>query len=148
MDNFRTILGDLYQVLPTEPILCPVPFTRKMTFEEKFLNTLRALRRAKGLRNRILQLANAYYLGQLLEKGTESLTQRSYYAQKLSLHYRTAVVRTYYIFEPFGVTQIMRTENTSLTMIRQLGSQEFHDLVTESYNILNGVENLEESVVT
>ena len=83
-----------------------------------------------------------------MEKGTESLTQRSYYAQKLSLHYRTVVVRTYYIFEPFGVAQIMRTRRTSLTMIRQLKSKEFRNLVEESLCIFNGVENLEESTVT
>jgi hypothetical protein len=129
MNAYQEILDDLAQIIPMEVTPPVSPYTNDMSFKKKFESTLKALERSKRFGSRVLQLINAYYLGKVLEVETESLAQRSYYAQKLSLHYRTVAVRTYYIFEPYGIVQIMRTRTTSLAMIRQLTLREFQNLL-------------------
>ena len=148
MTHYRTILEDLRATTPREVIAFPPPHEEHMTFEEKFRITHRALTRAKNTSNRILQLTNAFYLGQLLEIGAESEGQRKYYAQQLTAHYRTITKRMYHLFEIPGTEQIMRTTGTTLTTIRLLSSGEYEDLVSESLNVFNGVENLGGSDVT
>ncbi|PKC71103.1 hypothetical protein RhiirA1_453917 [Rhizophagus irregularis] len=41
-----------------------------------------------------------------------------------------------------GVNQIMRTENTTLTLVRKLRQEKYQDLVMRSLEIFNGVENM------
>jgi len=147
MDNYLNILEDLYQTSPEEPLIFPLPYQEDEPFREKFYETLEALKRSKRLNDRLLQLVNVYYLGELLEKKAESFTQSTYYAQKLSMHYRIAAIRMYYIFEPFGVAQIMRTQKTTLTMVRNAEFSKFCELVQKSWSIFSGAESLEGSVV-
>ena len=72
MDYYQTILDDLMNGLPAEVNKYPVPYEEWMTFEDKFKVTRKALFRAKSTNNRLLQLVNAFYLGQLLEEGADS----------------------------------------------------------------------------
>lgn len=64
------------------------PYTNDLELKEKFEVTLRALFQAKRLQNRSLQLAFAYYLGELLEEVMDPLVERAYYAKKLITYYR------------------------------------------------------------
>ena len=133
MNNYRTILDDLSNILPVRVTTYSPPYEDYFTFEEKFMQTRKALTRAKNTNNWILQLANIFYLGQLLETGTEE--DRNHYASQLTGHYKILTKRTYYIFEIPGVSQIMRTTKTKLSTIRLLSSKEYEDLVLEASNI-------------
>ena len=133
MNNYRTILDDLSNILPVRVTTYSSLYEDYFTFEEKFMQTRKALTRAKNTNNRILQLANVFYLGQLLETGTEE--DRNHYASQLTGHYKILTKRTYYIFEIPGVSQIMRTTKTKLSTIRLLSSKEYEDLVLEASNI-------------
>jgi hypothetical protein len=141
--HYRTVLDDLLRPVSEEEMEYDPPYDQGSTLEEKFTLTLKALSRAKRFHNRPLQLLNAYFLGQLLETKTESHIQRNYYARRLSTHYRLTAVKAFIIFESFGPRKIMNTAKTSLTTIRQLSMEEYHDLVIEAQRIFNGVENLE-----
>ena len=89
----------------------------------------------KRLQEKQLQLVNMFYLGQLLEKGMPSPGQRDEYARRLSVHYRTAAIRLFYIFEAPGVAQLMKAENITMTNLRNLSIEEHHDLVQLSNEI-------------
>ncbi|CAB4496104.1 unnamed protein product [Rhizophagus irregularis] len=62
--------------------------------------------------------------------------------QQLTPHYHITSQQIYYIFEALGVNQIMRTENTTLTLVRKLRQEKYQDLVMRSLEIFNGVENM------
>jgi hypothetical protein len=145
---YQIVLDDLSADVDEQEEEYMPPYDISATFQDKFNQTLKAISRAKRLQNRSLQLLNAYFLGQLLEKEAESLSQRGYYAQKLSQYYRITAIRTYYIFEVFSTRKIMKSLRTSLTTIRRLNAREFQDLVVRATIIFNGVENWEESDVT
>lgn len=140
----KSILADLLQNEEECEIEYGPPYDHTLPFKDKFNLTLQALLRAKRLQNRSLQLLNAYFLGQLLERETETLSQRSFYAQSLTTYYRITSVRTFYLFEVFGTKKVMSATRTSLMMIRKLKSHEFQDLVLKASMIFNGVENLGE----
>src|SRR5438045_5677813 len=127
MDYYQTILDDLMNGLPAEVNEYPVPYEEWMTFKDKFKVTRKALFRAKSTNNRLLQLVNAFYLGQLLEEGADSNDQRERYNRQLTVHYRIVAKRTYYLFEVSRVKQIMRTIKTTLTTIRMISSAKYED---------------------
>ncbi|CAB5145820.1 hypothetical protein RhiirA5_411367 [Rhizophagus irregularis] len=139
MDAFQIIYTDLYQNQPAVVVPYPPPFDDNISHGEKFRILKEAIERAKRFGNRILLLTNLFYMGHFLEKEMTG-TLRSYYAQQLSIHYRTSAIRIYYIFELPGVAQITRTTQTTSTMIRQLSHEEYQKLVTESIGISTGVE--------
>lgn len=123
------------------------PYTNDLELKEKFEVTLRALFQAKRLQNRSLQLAFAYYLGELLEEVMDPLVERAYYAKKLTTYYRITSIRAYFLFKPFGVSKIASSTSTSLTTLRKITTGEYQDLILRSTLIFNGVENWEESDV-
>lgn len=140
MNAYQNILEDLLRIYPADVASCPPPYAENLSLDEKFMALNDAIIKSKRMGNRTLQLTNVYYLGKFLERDVNNL-QRNYYAQQLSLHYRITAIRTFYIFEPHGVNQILKTTNTSLTMIRKLTQPEYSSLVERSVEIFNGVEN-------
>jgi hypothetical protein len=141
MNSYQLILEDILRILPTEVAPYVPPYGALSTMDEKFEALKESIERAKRLGNRQMQLANAFFLGRFLEKELGSNALRSYYMQKLTTHYRAAAIRTYYIFEAPGINQIMRTVNTTLTLVRRISQEEYQDLVMRSLEIFNGVEN-------
>ncbi|PKY47881.1 hypothetical protein RhiirA4_421756 [Rhizophagus irregularis] len=141
INAYQRILEDLRQLQPTEIVAYPPPYTTAASLEEKFDLINAAIERAKRIDDRILMLANVYYLGHFLEVEIRDNIRRSQFIQQLSIHFRTIAIRTYYIFEVSGVEQIMRTTQTTPTMIRKLNTAEYKDLVQKSVEIFNGVEN-------
>jgi hypothetical protein len=134
------VLDDLLRPIIEDEIEYNPPYDHESTLEEKFTLTLRALSRAKRFQNRPLQLLNAYFLGQLLETKVAP-TEQDHYARKLSVHYRLTAIKTFIIFEAFGPKKVMSAANTSLTTVRRLTMEEYHDLAIEAQRIFNGVEN-------
>ncbi|CAB4388142.1 unnamed protein product [Rhizophagus irregularis] len=137
----QKILEDLYQIFPIEVAPIMPPYDEDATMDSKFETLKEAIRRSKRLGDRRLHLVNAFFLGQFLEKKVKTNALRSHYTQQLTPHYRTTSQRVYYLFEALGVGQVMRSVNTTLTLIRKLNQEEYQDLVVRSMEIFNGVEN-------
>jgi len=134
---YQIILEDLLQNSPLRIIAYPPPYSSGASIEEKFRLVNEAIERAKDLDDRILQLVNMFYLGQLLVRKIESRDQRNYYTQRLSAHYRVTAKRIFYIFEAPGVNQLMRTTRTTLTTLRRISKKEYKDLVIKSTQLFN-----------
>jgi hypothetical protein len=92
------ILNEIQQVFLTGTERLVPPYIESMTFDEKFQSTHRELRKAIRLKNRMLALENAFFLGQLLDS-LETSTQRFIYKRKLTVHYAVMAEHTFDIFE-------------------------------------------------
>jgi hypothetical protein len=106
------------------------------------------LRRASTLRDRVLMMVNAFYLGQLLEKGMSTPAQHTYFKNKLTKYYYTTSVRTYFLFEFLGVKQIQQTRYLSLSEIFSLKKKDYLSLLDEAMLIWSGDQNLGEEIET
>ena len=122
----------------------PPPYLSTDSTQQKVKTTYRTLLRAARLKNRMLTLANAFYLGKVMETETSSPAERTQYRNMMTLYYQQASKRTYYLFETLGIEQIGCTKRLTLRMVYNLKAQEFRDLVDEAYEIFAGAANLEE----
>lgn len=117
-------------------------YLEDMDIEEKFLKSYMQLQRSIQLKNRILSLVNAYFVGKILAE-IESTSERFRMKRKLTKHYSTMTEYTFDLFEP-NPSQIMRTKYLNVQDIRKMKRQEI--LVFRSY--LNqdfaGAQNLGE----
>ena len=64
----------------------------------------------------------------------------------LSMYYRKVVIRIYYIFEFLGPSQIVDSENTTLTMISKLSTTQYR-LLQKAMITVAGARLSEEEVV-
>ena len=85
-------------------------------------------------------------MGNLIENNMDSTLERSMCIKTLSSHYRSVVVRTYYLFEVLGVEQIMRTKYITPTVIAKLKITDYRKLLQEVIAVA-GARLLEEEVV-
>jgi hypothetical protein len=124
---YQTILEDLSEPSSVDSIIEPPPFKETTPISTKIKLTFRKLHRAKRMDDRISILVNAFYIGQIIE---EEMTpaQRTSNKSNLTAYYYQVCVRTYYIFEKFGLQQIYRTRQTTLAMISKLKSAEYREL--------------------
>ncbi|CAI2198031.1 12985_t:CDS:1, partial [Funneliformis geosporum] len=104
------------------------PYTSDMTLDEKVRRTYRSLLKAQRVKNRILILINAFFLGQLINDDITP-AQRTLQCQTMTSYYHRSATRVYHLFETFGTQQIMVTQILTLTMVRTLKSSEFQDLL-------------------
>jgi len=135
MNAYQNILADLLQECPPSDVCYPVPYEPQASLEDKFIALNNALERSKRYGDRIMQLVSAFYMGRFLEKEAQSL--RGHYAQRLSHHYRVTVSRVYFIFEIPGVGRLMKTTNTTMTLIRRLSFDEYQSLVLRASELFN-----------
>lgn len=119
----------------------PRPYTPNMTIDEKVKRTYRSLLKARRVKNRILILLNAFFLGQLLNDDILP-AQRTLQCQTMTTHYHQSATRIYHLFETVGIQQIMVTQALTLTWIRKLKSSEFQDLLCKAMEISVGTEIL------
>ncbi|CAI2198765.1 11023_t:CDS:1, partial [Funneliformis geosporum] len=82
------------------------PYTSDMTLDEKVKRTYHSLLKARRVKNRILILLNAFFLGQLINDDI-TLAQRILQCQTMTSHYHQSATRVYHLFETFGTQQIM-----------------------------------------
>ena len=108
----KEILSEIQQVFLTGNERLIPPYLESMTFDEKFQVAHRELRRAIRLKNKMLALENAFFLGQLLNS-LESSTQRFCYKRKLTVHY---AVMSEYTFDIFEINPLYLHHVTSLTV--------------------------------
>ncbi|CAI2198720.1 14700_t:CDS:1 [Funneliformis geosporum] len=97
----------------------PLYLTNDLT-EQKVKTTYKALLRASQLKNRMLTLVNAFYLGQIIETETLSPAEHTQYRNTMTLYYRQASKRTFYLFKTLGVEQIGCSKQLTLRMIYNL----------------------------
>ncbi|GET04159.1 hypothetical protein GLOIN_2v1884596 [Rhizophagus clarus] len=118
------------------------PYSEDMNIEEKFLKSYMQLQHSIQLKNRILSLVNAYFVGKILVE-IETTSERFRMKRKLTKHYLTMTEYTFDLFEP-NPSQILRTKYLNVQDIKKMKRQEI--LVLRSY--LNkdfaGVQNLGE----
>ena len=135
MDNYKTIKRDLLLPLTDESPLV-VKFhdeTESPTQQIKFL--LKQLRQAKSTNNRIEMLLNVWYIGTIVETIVETPLERSLCMKLLSPYYQKVAIRAFYIFEFLGTAQIVRSRETTLTMISRLGLTQYRMLQQEAATI-------------
>ena len=73
-------------------------------------------------------------MGAILE--TQATTVgRTVCLKELTGHYATIARKVYYLFEPFGVQQILRTKHITITMIHKLAKTQHIKLVEEAMTI-------------
>src|SRR3954451_3101648 len=129
MTLFQEVKDDLMVVNVLANTNIPPPYMEADSTAQKVKVTYKALLRATRLKNRVLALANAFYLGQIMETETSSLAERTQFKNQMTLYYRQASKRTYYLFETLGIAQIGHTRKITLRTIYNLKSQEFNNLV-------------------
>lgn len=142
--NFEIVLKELQisttvleEIRPMEP-----PYQTDAPLTQKVQSAYQTLLRSTRMRNRILSLVNAFYLGQLIDDVTISPAQRTVQMATITKHYYRTAIRVYHLFENIGVQRIFDTRCLTLTMIRRLKSNEYQALVLETLDISAGAEIL------
>ena len=134
MNNYQTILEDLQEENPMNPSVTPPFYFEDQSAVQKLKTLNRQLRRAKSLSNRTEILLSLWYIGSILE--TQVMTaERTLCLKELTGHYAATAKRVYYLFEPFGVQQIMRTKSMTVTMVHKLSKAQYIQLVKEAMTI-------------
>ena len=125
-----SIYEDLLEIEPIEIILPEVILPLNLNPSQKFERLYQKVQHAARFKNHHQTLYLAYTLGKYIEEETLSRSmKRLYKSQMISYYYQTSI-RTYYLFEHFGIGQIFRTKTLSLPKICNLKSYEFKQLLT------------------
>jgi len=90
------------------------------------------LLRAARRKDHLTILANAYYIGEVLEYRTQSFTERILCGQQLSAHYRIGCVNLFRLYEPLGIEQLYRTRRSKLWMFKSIKKPELDQLAQEA----------------
>jgi len=134
MDSYQLILENLQEENPTRISVVPPFYFDEDTPVQKIRTLNRQIRRAKSLRNRTETLINLWYIGAILETQVTTV-ERTVCLRELTGHYATIARKVYYLFEPFGVQQILRTKHITVTMIHKLTKAQHIKLVEEAMAI-------------
>ena len=126
--SYDQILDDLLETTPENVQIVVPTMDLTQTPEMQVLQRYRLLQRATRRKDRQAALLHAYYLGELLDQ-TVNRNQHGYLSHQLSPYYKTACMRTYYLFERTGVEQIMRTKKMTLRSISKLKATELQVLI-------------------
>ena len=145
MDTYSIIFQDLYGILPLTIDEYSVPYCKEMKLEQKVRMIFMKLHQALKLKNRILSLVNAFYLGQLLEVEAITSFEKMIGPKIVTKYYFTSAIRTYYIFQA-NPEQIYRTTNTTIRLIYQLKSAEYRQLSLDLCKVVAGAPNLGEKI--
>ena len=146
MSNYDLILEDLIRVEPQKVFPLQLIYKDEDTAAIKIKSLQRQIRRAKSMNARKDTLVYMWHMGNLIENNVDSTLERSMCMKSLSSHYRSVVVRTYYLFEVLGVEQIMRTKYITPTVIAKLKITDYRKLLQEVIAVA-GARLLEEEVV-
>jgi hypothetical protein len=112
------LLDEIQNYLPIDVGELVPPYSQDATIEEKFKAAHHTLRQSIKLKNRMLSLVNAYYLGKILNE-FETSTQKFLFKRKLTVHYAVMAEYTYDIFELNPIV-IMHMANFTVQRIKKL----------------------------
>jgi hypothetical protein len=149
--KLQRFLDEILQVEPSTIIPILMYPRENMTAEQKVEYLFRQLLREKKRNNKNMMLIYAFKLGQVIEEA-ESLTIRSICLHKLTQYYRTAVIRTYYIFDQGREMLIPALKWITLARIYQLSESEYVEALqkveamTFQRMFSTELENLEEEI--
>ncbi|GBB99803.1 hypothetical protein RclHR1_36380002 [Rhizophagus clarus] len=93
-------------------------YSEDMDIEKKFLKSYMQLQCLIQLKNRILSLVNAYFIGKILVE-IETTSERFRMKRRLIKHYLTMTEYTFDLFEP-NPSQILRTKYVNVQDIRKI----------------------------
>jgi hypothetical protein len=130
--HYQAIHDDLLETLPLNPIVLPNTYNENIDLFKNVKNMYGYLVRSARRRDRLTTLANAYYLGQVLEYRTRDNTERNLCGQMLSDHYRGACTQIFRIYEPLGLECLYRSRQARLWMFRKLKKPEVDQLTQEA----------------
>ena len=130
MAAYTILVQDLSEITPETINVTPAPYDILQTTELQISLTYQKLQRASRRKNRVMVLVYAYYLGELLEN-IPNRKQRSWLNSQITPYYSTASKRVYALFEKTGVTQIYRTQSTTLRLIYQMPHIDFISLTQD-----------------
>ena len=134
MDISAIISDEIKDNFKTTAIVIPPPYNENMELEEKFSIVYRELQRKTRVKNRILALMNAFYLGKLLDEIPErSILSR--YQNRVTSHFLRLSRNTFEIFKDFS-EQIGETSTITVQMLRKLKRNEISRIISNNENII------------
>ena len=134
MDISAIISDEIKDNFKTTAIVIPPPYNENMELEEKFSIVYRELQRKTRVKNRILVLMNAFYLGKLLDEIPErSILSR--YQNRVTSHFLRLSRNTFEIFKDFP-EQIGETSTITVQMLRKLKRNEISRIISNNENII------------
>jgi hypothetical protein len=134
MDISAIISDEIKDNFKTTAIVIPPPYNENMELEEKFSIVYRELQRKTRVKNRILALMNAFYLGKLLDEIPErSILSR--YQNRVTSHFLRLSRNTFEIFKDFP-EQIGETSTITVQMLRKLKRNEISRIISNNENII------------
>jgi hypothetical protein len=134
MDISAIISDEIKDNFKTTAIVIPPPYNENMELEEKFSIVYRELQRKTRVKNRILALMNAFYLGKLLDEIPErSILSR--YQNRVTSHFLRLSRNTFEIFKDFP-EQIGETSTITVQILRKLKRNEISRIISNNENII------------
>ena len=134
MDISAIISDEIKDNFKTTAIVIPPPYNENMELEEKFSIVYRELQRKTRVKNRILALMNAFYLGKLLDEIPEcSILSR--YQNRVTSHFLRLSRNTFEIFKDFS-EQIGETLTITVQMLRKLKRNEITRIILNNKNLI------------
>ena len=134
MDISAIISDEIKDNFKSTAIVIPPSYNENMELEEKFSIVYRELQRKTRVKNRILALMNAFYLGKLLDEIPErSILSR--YQNRVTSHFLRLSRNTYEIFKDFP-EQIGETSTITVQMLRKLKRNEISRIISNNENII------------
>ena len=134
MDISTIISEEIKSNFNSTAIVIPPPYNENMELEEKFSIVYRELQRKTRVKNRILALMNAFYLGKLLDEIPErSILSR--YQNRVTSHFLRLSRNTFEIFKDFP-EQIGETSTITVQMLRKLKRNEISRIISNNENII------------
>ena len=88
MSSYTKILEDLHQTEPTHPMIMSPFHQQNDTMSQQINSLFEQLRRAKSLRNRIETMIILWYLGEVIETKTTTLTERTQCMNLFTTYYQ------------------------------------------------------------
>ena len=133
--DFSIIINDeIKNNFKSTAIVIPPPYNENMELEEKFSIVYRELQRKTRVKNRILALMNAFYLGKLLDEIPErSILSR--YQNRVTSHFLRLSRNTFEIFKDFP-EQIGETSTITVQMLRKLKRNEISRIISNNENLI------------
>ena len=132
-DITRSTLGDTNDLIP--------PYDEEDGDDQKLNATYRALRRSISLKNRLITLVNAYYLGKIMAQAEKE--EAAKYRNKVTAHYLRRASKTFDLFEQCP-TQILLTRSLTIERIASLKRSEITLLRQQMLEYFVGTQILEE----
>ena len=134
MDISAIISDEIKDNFKLTAIVIPPPYNENMELEEKFSIVYRELQRKTRVKNRILALMNAFYLGKLLDEIPErSILSR--YQNRVTSHFLRLSRNTFKNFKDFP-EQIGETSTITVQMLRKLKRNEISRIISNNENII------------